>query len=79
MVPVDTLEDVIVPVESLGDLLQTVGVAGSLERLEPIVKRLARSGVTRVAPLSEMPWPPPSWRHDGRPAISDLLKWCDWE
>ena len=79
VIPVRMLEEVTAKVESFGELLQTVGVAGDTPRLGPLVQRLAALGVTRIAPLSAMPWPPPSWRHDGRPAISDLLKWCDWE
>ena len=41
--------------------------------------QLARWGVTRVCPLGQMQSPPLTWRHDGRPALSDLVTWTDFE
>ena len=41
--------------------------------------QLARWGVTRVCPLGQMQNPPLTWRHDGRPALGDLVTWTDWE
>ena len=33
----------------------------------------------RVCPLGQMQEPPLTWRHDGRPALADLITWTDWE
>jgi hypothetical protein len=35
--------------------------------------------VTRVCPLGRMQEPPLTWRHDGRPALADLITWTDLE
>ena len=40
---------------------------------------LAHWGVARVCPLGQMQNPPLAWRHDGRPALEDLVTWTDWE
>ena len=36
-------------------------------------------GALRVCALGDMQCPPLAWRHDGRPALADLVTWCDWE
>jgi hypothetical protein len=56
-----------------------VGLAAPEERAEELVTELARWGVTRVCPVGEMQNPPLTWRHDGRPALADLVTWTDWE
>lgn len=72
----DSIVDDLAP---LAGLLQTVGLAGDGARLEPLATRLARMGVSRLAPLREVAWPPPWWHHDGRPPLGDLVHWCDWD
>jgi hypothetical protein len=59
--------------------LQTVGLAGSGDRIGSLVESLARMGVTRVAPLGGVPWPPPWWHHDGSGPLRALTRWTDWE
>jgi hypothetical protein len=59
--------------------VSTVGLAAPEERAEELVTELARWGVTRVCPVGEMQNPPLTWRHDGRPALADLVTWTDWE
>lgn len=63
----------------IAPFLQTVGLAGSDDRLAPLVSDLAAAGASRIAPIGRMAWPPPAWHHDGRPPLRDLLRWCDWE
>lgn len=58
--------------------VSTVGLAGG-ERSAELVSRLARWGVTRVCPIGQMQCPPLAWRHDGRPALGDLVIWTDLE
>jgi len=41
--------------------------------------KFAHLGAKRICPLGEMQRPPLGWRHDGRPALGDLVTWCDWE
>jgi hypothetical protein len=59
--------------------VSTVGLAASDDRVEEMALQLARWGVTRVCPLGQMQNPPLLWRHDGRPALGDLVTWTDWE
>ena len=44
-----------------------------------LVTELSRWGVTRVCQLGQMQNPPLLWRHDGRPALGDLVTWTDFE
>ncbi|EEF58797.1 acyl-CoA reductase [Pedosphaera parvula] len=59
--------------------VSTVGLAATEERMQEMVTQLANWGVTRVCPLGKMQEPPFLWRHDGRPALGDLVTWTDWE
>ncbi len=59
--------------------VSTIGLAASGERAEELAKKFARWGVTRICPLGQMQNPPLTWRHDGRPALADLVTWTDLE
>lgn len=63
--------------EPLGDHLQTVGVAGLGARLERITAALGSVGASRVAPFTNVAFPPPWWHHDGRGPLRDLVRWVD--
>ncbi|MDE0731359.1 MAG: hypothetical protein OSB36_10570, partial [Longimicrobiales bacterium] len=77
------------PIENLSDLinrlspdkghLQSVGVAGVGADLEELAEELGRIGVSRIAKFSELPFPPPSWHHDGGSPLRDLVHWVDLE
>ena len=77
------------PVKDLAELLQqaevvrgkvsTVGLAAPEHQAEELARQLARWGVTRVCPFGRMQNPPLTWRHDGRPALGDLVTWTDIE
>jgi hypothetical protein len=57
----------------------TVGIAATEDQAEEVATILARWGVTRVCPLGQMQNPSLAWRHDGHPALGDLVRWTDWE
>jgi hypothetical protein len=59
--------------------ISTVGLAGGGARLAELAQTFARWGARRICPLGEMQKPPLGWRHDGRPALGDLLTWSEWE
>ncbi|MGA2853370.1 MAG: acyl-CoA reductase [Verrucomicrobiota bacterium] len=59
--------------------VSTVGLAAPEEKTDEIAMQLARWGATRVCPLGQMQNPPLTWRHDGRPALGDLVTWTDFE
>lgn len=77
---IPSLDDILEQVRPFGRFLQTVGVAGLLPQdLVSAAARLGEAGASRVVPLSAMPWPPPTWHHDGRGPLSELVRWVDLE
>jgi hypothetical protein len=65
--------------EDVRGKVSTVGLAAPEENTPELAMQLARWGVPRVCPLGQMQNPPLTWRHDGRPALGDLVTWTDWE
>ena len=59
--------------------VSTIGLAADEAEAKDLATALARWGVTRVCPLGQMQNPPLTWRHDGRPALGDLVRWTDFE
>ena len=59
--------------------VSTVGLAAPDDKARELATQLARWGATRICPLGQMQHPPLTWRHDGRPALGDLVTWTDWE
>jgi hypothetical protein len=59
--------------------VSTVGIAVPEEKINEIATQLARWGATRICPLGQMQNPSLTWRHDGRPALGDLITWTDLE
>ncbi len=58
--------------------VSTVGIAAGEEKARELAAQLAAWGVKRICPLGQMQNPPLTWRHDGRPALADLVTWVDW-
>jgi hypothetical protein len=65
--------------EPFADHLQTLGVAGLGERLDAIAEACGRVGISRVAALGSVAFPPPWWRHDGRGPLTELVRWVEVE
>jgi hypothetical protein len=65
--------------DSIHGQVSTVGIAAPRHQLAELAHKLAVWGVTRVCPLGKMQRPALAWRHDGRPALADLVTWCDLE
>jgi len=59
--------------------VSTVGIASTRANSQKLALELAHWGVPRVCPLGRMQKPPLCWRHDGRPALGDLVTWTDYE
>jgi hypothetical protein len=72
-------EELLKHFEEMRGKVSTVGLAATEERAQELATRFARWGVTRICPLGQMQNPPLAWRHDGRPALADLVQWTDWE
>ena len=65
--------------ESVRGQVSTVGLAAPEDKAQSLATDLGRWGAARVCPLGQMQEPPLAWRHDGRPALGDLVTWTDWE
>lgn len=76
---VNDLTNALQSADSLRARVSTVGIAAAENRQQELARELARWGVPRVCPLGRMQNPPLAWRHDGRPALGDLVTWTDWE
>ena len=77
--PVSDLTEALHSADSVRGKISTVALAASGDRAQTLATELARWGATRVCPLGQMQNPPLAWRHDGRPALADLVQWADWE
>ena len=60
-------------------LLQTAGVAVSIEELNNLSNKLIDLGVTRICSIGEMTQPSGGWHHDGGFSLLDLVKIVDVE
>jgi hypothetical protein len=65
--------------DSVRTKVSTVSLAAPEDKFEEMGSTLARWGARRVCSLGQMQQPPLTWRHDGRPALGDLMLWSDLE
>jgi hypothetical protein len=77
--PAADLRDALHQAETVRGKVSTVGLAANADKAQDLALQLARWGVTRVCRVGQMQNPPLTWRHDGRPALGDLVTWTDWE
>ena len=77
--PIGALSAVPQHVNGVEGRLQSVGVAAAPERRMTLAAALGRIGASRIVPLEEMAWPPPTWHHDGSSPLCELVHWCDVE
>jgi hypothetical protein len=87
--PVPSLEDVLPILTPYRHVLQSAAIAADPGgdaspgedpgRFSALAAKLAHAGVTRITTFAEMPWPPPTWHHDGRGPLIELIRWTDVE
>lgn len=77
--PVADLAAVLQGVDELKGKVSTVAVGAHPETLKELAAQLAHWGATRICRPGRMQNPPLTWRHDGRPALGDLVTWTDVE
>jgi hypothetical protein len=77
--PVANLDEALHGADAVREHVSTVGLAVPEHTMSELATKLARWGATRVCPLGRMQEPPLGWRHDGRPALADLITWTDLE
>lgn len=76
---VASLEQALVGADAARRHVSTVGLAAPDAKHDRLALELARWGAGRVCPIGQMQNPPLTWRHDGRPALADLVTWTDVE
>jgi hypothetical protein len=76
---VKDLTEALQAADSIREHVSTVGIAVPEEKEGALATELARWGAARVCRLGQMQEPPLTWRHDGRPALGDLVTWTDVE
>jgi Acyl-CoA reductase (LuxC) len=80
---VKPVSDVVVDIPPLASrvrrYLQTCGVAADPVRRRALAEELGRLGVDRICPLGRMGDVAPTWHHDGRFTLLELLRWTDLE
>ena len=77
--PARDLSEALRHADAIRGKVSTIGLAAPAARAKELAAQLAHWGVTRVCPLGQMQNPPFTWRHDGRPALGDLVTWVDFE
>ncbi|HTB85592.1 MAG TPA: acyl-CoA reductase [Candidatus Sulfotelmatobacter sp.] len=77
--PVADMAAVLRGVDEIDGKVSTVGIAAPPEKMLHLAGQFARWGASRICPLGRMQNPPLTWRHDGRPALGDLITWTDLE
>jgi hypothetical protein len=59
--------------------ISTVALAADLAEQHALARALSDWGVSRICRMGQMQSPPLTWRHDGRPALADLVTWTELE
>lgn len=77
--PVRDLAEALRLADPVRGQVSTVGLAALESKMPELALELSAWGVTRVCPLGRMQEPPVTWRHDGRPALGELVTWTDLE
>lgn len=76
---VANIDEALQQADAVRSQVSTIGIAAHDDEARELATRLGRWGATRVCPLGQMQNPPLTWRHDGRPALGDLVEWTGWE
>lgn len=77
--PVADLKTLLENADAIRGKVSTVGLAAPEENFDGLATQFARWGATRICPPGQMQNPPLTWRHDGRPALGNLVTWTDLE
>jgi len=73
------LEHVMELIAPFRGFIQSVAMDGVGERAEKLAAGLAEAGATRITTFRNMPWPPPTWHHDGAGPLREMVTWIDFE
>jgi hypothetical protein len=60
--------------------MQAIALAAPPHRQQAIIDAYtAKTNVNRFCPIGKMQFPPLLWHHDGRPNLTDFVRWVDVE
>lgn len=76
---VHSLEEALHGAEPIQHHISTIALGAADDEAEELAAEIARWGASRICPIGKMQSPPLHWRHDGRPALADLVRWSEWE
>ncbi len=76
---VETLEQALHGAEPIQHKVSTVALGAADDEIDELAADITRWGASRICPIGKMQDPPLHWRHDGRPALAELVRWTDWE
>jgi len=77
--PLRDVDEVAGELASIGEQLQTIGVAGLGDRIRELAPGWGRLGASRIVPFRGVPFPPPWWLHDGGGPLRELVRWVEVE
>jgi hypothetical protein len=73
------LREALQAADAVRNKISTVGLAAPPEKVKELARELGAWGALRICALGQMQNPPLTWRHDGRPALGELVRWVDLE
>lgn len=76
---VGSLEEALHGAVPVQEKVSTVSLGASDDESDDLALEIAKWGAPRICAVGKMQDPPIHWRHDGRPALADLVTWTDWE
>jgi hypothetical protein len=79
LVPSDSARACVEKLEVHSEHLQNVVLGATDHEFPGLAEALAGLGACRVSPPGHGASPTLIWRHDGRPCVADLVRWCDIE
>jgi hypothetical protein len=76
---VHSLDEALHGAEPIQHKVSTVALGAADDEAEEFALQIAQWGAPRICPIGKMQHPPLHWRHDGKPALAELVQWTDWE
>lgn len=76
---VGSLDEALHGAVPIQEKISTVALSAADDESDDLAKQIANWGASRICPIGQMQDPPLHWRHDGRPALAELISWSEWE
>lgn len=76
---VGSLDEALHGAVPIQDKVSTVALSAADDESDDLAKQIAAWGASRICSFGKMQEPPLHWRHDGSPALAELVTWTEWE